>query len=269
MVDKLAEDYERAKKPVFMLEVDLDKMDSVLSRRRNMWFAARGAGNSAQTPLVMIDSGFKWAEGAVQFETVYKRHIDDALARPPVVQVDAYFQRSGNTVDVTARVTNWGVDTVGGADGATVTAILYEDKQILHTNRSVRAAVAGGIGTPLEYGESGSYRLQFAETTGVTWSRAHVVVVVDHRSGVGNAFDALQAALAVEGVPPTATPQPTDPPTPTDVPPTPTALPTDVPAATATDEPTATPVAPTVEAPVVGPGRVVYMPVLFRRFQRD
>lgn len=268
MVDKLAQDYERAKKPVFMLEVDLDKMDTTLSRRRNMWFAARGAGNSAQTPLVMIDSGFKWAEGAVQFEQVYKQHIDDALARPPVVQVNAWFQRSGNTVDVTAKVTNWGEDTVGGSDGATVTAILYEDWQILHTHRSVRAAVAGGIGSPLAYGETGSYRLQFADISGFAWSRVNVVVVVDHRSGVGNAFDALQAALAVEGVPPTATPQPTDPPTPTEVPPEPTALPTDVPAPTATDEPTATPVAPTVEVPVVAGGKA-YVPVVFRRFERD
>ncbi len=265
MVDKIAQDYERAHKPVVLLEIDLDNMDTTLSRRRNMWFAARAGGNSAQTPLIMVDSGFKWSEGSVEFERVYKQLIDQALARPPVVQVDATYQRSGNSADVTARVTNWGEDTVGAGDGATVTAILYEDKKVLHTSRSVRAAIAGGIGSPLAYGETGSYRLTLPDTSGVNWSRAHIAVVVDHRSGRGNAYDALQAALAVEGLPPTATqtPAPTDTPTPppTDVPTEPP--PTDVPPPT--DEPTSTP--PPEPTTVVG-GKV-FVPVVYRRAFRE
>mgnify|MGYP006883706728 CR=1 FL=1 len=40
----------------------------------------------------MIDSGYKWAEGAVQFEQVYKRHIDDALARQDVIAAQRLVQ---------------------------------------------------------------------------------------------------------------------------------------------------------------------------------
>ena len=261
MVDDLAQAYARAPKHVVFIEHDLENLEAGQNRRRNMWYAARNGGNSANTPMILIDSGAQWLEGAVQYDRVYKRAVDEALARPPQVQIDAYFQKSGATADLSIKVTNWSEETLTPGSGAQVSAILYEDKKVLHTGRIGRAVVAGGIGDSLEYGESGAYRLQFTNLAGVTWSKAHIVVLVEHRSGVGNAYESLQAAMAVEGVPPTATPtatatetpRPTDTPVPTDPPP-PTA--TDVPRAT--DEPTAT--------PVIHIDWRLYVPAVLRRF---
>lgn len=262
MVDTLSDRYARAKRPVVFIEHDLDKMDQGLRRRQTMWFQARSGGNSAQTPLVMVDSGWKWAEGAVnnQFDRVYSGLVDDALAHAPDVSLSAYYRRNGSAVDITAVVTNWSEASLAGASLA---AILYEDKKILHTNRSSRASVAAAISDNLGYGATGTYQLQLTPPNDVTWNRAHIVVVVDRRKPDGGAgYEAMQGAMAVEGLPPTATP---DPPTatPTETPVPPTATP--VPPTTPPEEPTATPVPPTA-VPTEAPGGTIYAPAIYRRY---
>jgi len=263
VVDTLSDRYRRANKPVLFVEHDLDKPDEGQRRRQSLWYAARGRQGGASTPLIMVDSGYKYSEGAVAFERVYGQMVDAALERPPGVEVNAYFQRSGATVDVTAKVTNWGETALSGA---TLWAMVYEDRKILHTNRSVRAIVAGAIGGSLGYGQAGTYRLQFAPLSGITWNRAHVVVMVDQRAATGSGNDMLQAAFAVEGVPPTNTPRPasptpvpTDPPTDTPVPPT--AVPTEPIEPTPPDEPTAVPSTPPAE------GLTIWLPAALRRWE--
>lgn len=256
MVDSLADRYAREGKPVVFLEHNLDALNSFQNRRKNMWYAARNGGNTAQTPLVMVDSGFRWSEGNVNFEREYSRIVDEALARPPEIDLSAYYERSGGVYDLRVSVTNWDDAPL---TGASLHAILFDDSQVLHTHHSVRSMSSGAIGQALAYGQTGSFQIQLTAPTGLdAEQRAHaqVVVLVDRAAGDRPGFDALQAALAREGAPPTPTDEPSA--TPTD-PPTPTEAPTDPPIPTDPPEPT-----PTLEP--VGPASRVFMPILGRRW---
>ena len=83
------------------------------------------------------------------------------------------------------------------ANAATVHAIVWEDKRVHVTSRTVRAAPFREIAPPVGPGEVFATVLDTPVLTGVDWAKLHAVVLVDFRpAGATGAFDMLQAALA-------------------------------------------------------------------------
>ena len=193
MVDQLAVEYEG--RPVLFLE---DNVDAPLGRRRDRWWAGYGSGGTVYLPLVMASSGHRISSGSVSFLTVYRAIIDGELLRPPQAEVEAYATRVGNTLRVYARVVNRSPATLSAAaNAATVHAVVWEDKRVHVTARTVRAAPFREIEQPMAPGEVFTAVLDTPVLTGVDWSKLHAVAFADFRpAGATGAFDMLQAALA-------------------------------------------------------------------------
>ncbi len=254
MVDALDGQYKRANKQVVFIEWNVDDRSNP---RRGRWNAAYTGGPSITLPLWMVDSGFRWGNARQDFERVYRAAVDEALARPLGVELEAYYQRTGNTAHVTARVKNVSGHTLGYTNRATVWALIYEDRRVIHTGRYGHSAVQVNVSPDLPEGETATFELEVRGGRGMNWSKTHIVVLVDYvpPASTGNAFDMLQAAVAIEGVPPTevpeATPVPPDTPVPTV---TNTPIPMDTAVPTPTKEPTPT------EVPVFAN----YLPIVLR-----
>jgi hypothetical protein len=233
VADQLAEDYDSPSKRAYFLEHDVDKQGP----RRSMWWTARGGASSATTPLIMVDSGFQITEGShADFRRKYKGMIDAALARAAQAEVHAYYERDGTAVRATVEVTNRSGETIGYDNNARVWMLVFEDKEVIHMKRFVRAEASVSIEDDLADGATGSYQVTIERVTGVNWDKTHVLVLVDYRPRANGPYSLLQAQEATFGVPrvPTAEPtaEPTDEPLPT------IAIPTLAPPEpTATDEP--------------------------------
>ena len=163
----------------------------------------------------MVNSGHHFADGSIAFPNVstskyydaYKSMVEAELRRPPEAEVDAFSERVGNHLEFTIWVTNRSDKTLLAWDnGATVNAIVYEDKRVILTNRFVRAAADESISSELPPGETAVFTLETSELSGVIWDNLHAVTFVDYRPGDG-AYDMLQAAVAV---PPDFVVQPSD-----------------------------------------------------------
>ena len=175
-----------------------DNVDAPLGRRRDRWWVGYGSGGSVYLPLVMASSGHRVSSGSVSFHTVYGGIVDSELLRPPQAEVEAFAARVGNTLRVYLRVVNRSAATLSAAaNGATAHAVVWEDKKVHVTSRTVRAAPFREIAPPLGLGEVFTTVLDTPELSSVDWSKLHAVAFVDYRpGGATGAFDMLQAALA-------------------------------------------------------------------------
>lgn len=194
MVDQLAVEY--ADRPVVFLE---DNVDTPLGRRRDRWWAGYGSGGSVYLPLMMASSGHRVSTGSVSFHTVYSGIVDNELARPPQADVEAYAARVGNAMRIWVRMVNRSAATLSAAaNGATAHAVVWEDKTVHITARTVRAAPFAEVAQAVAPGQVFAAVLDTPTLSGVDWSKLHAVAFVDYRpAGATGAYDMLQAALAV------------------------------------------------------------------------
>ena len=130
-VDKLAQYYARAGKPVVFLEQNVDT--PLDSSRKNRWWrsylAWGGNPSGAALPWTMTDSGYNTLEGygsAAAFNYYSQLMIADSLARPPQADISAQVQRVGNSYHFDVEVTNLSGVTLSPSNEATVYAIVYE-----------------------------------------------------------------------------------------------------------------------------------------------
>ena len=193
VVDQLAAEY--ADRPVLFLE---DNVDTPLGRRRDRWWAGYGAGGNVYLPLVMASSGHRVANGSVSFHRVYSGIVDGELLRPPEAEIEAFATRVGNAMRVYLRVVNLSAAPLSAAaNGATAHVIVWEDRRVHVTSRTVRAAPSLEITSPVAPGETFTAVLDTPALTGVDWTKLHAVGFVDYRpGGATGAYDMLQAALA-------------------------------------------------------------------------
>lgn len=242
MVDQLAREY--ARQPVVFIE---HAVEATYRNRSGRWFAAYGANRSAQTPLAMVDSGFRYTNGEEDYHRSYAGMIDAALTRSADAEVEAFYEQRRvdglDKIHLVVRVTNHGSHALSYDNYAAVHGILYEDVHVRDTSRFARSSAMVDLDPDLAPGESDSYELDLELPRGVQMGRSHVLAVVDYRpEGDSGHYDMVQAAFAVAGLPtPTAVATPTEEPTPTRIPTAtataaPTALPTAAPP-TATAEP--------------------------------
>ncbi len=169
-----------------------------LGDRYSRWFAAYD-GRSYIYPLVMVDSGHQVTDGyVVSFHETYKGMVDAELGRPALARIDAYTERTGDTLRFDVELTNFsGVPLSALSNGATVHAIVYEDAHVGTTDRIVRAAVSTGITPELAHGAMMTFTLE-TTLSGVDWNKIHPLVLADYRpGGLTGAYDMLQATLAL------------------------------------------------------------------------
>lgn len=176
--------------------------------RLDRWYDVIG-DVSCGVPWVVIDSGFRFSCGYVDFASTYRTLADQAMANPPSADVTAAYRRVDDDVTVFVDVTNRAGRAIGFSDWATVSAMVFERVRVVHTGRYVRAAAYTELLEPLPDGATGSYTVRLEDVPVASWDRVGVAVVVDYRPDPNQTrFEALQSALAVE-VQPTPTPYPT------------------------------------------------------------
>jgi hypothetical protein len=252
VADDLARSYQSADKRAFFIEHDVDGN----SARENRWWTAK-AGTSATTPLILVDSGFKWTEGSHNdFKKKYKEMVDTALARPAQARLDAYYTREGSKAKLWVKVTNLSGSTIGYDNELTLWVLVFEDKNVIHMARYVRGEGRLLIEDDIADGASAEYEVLSGDIRGANWDRVHVLALLDARPRSSGPYEMLQVQEAVFGAPPDPTALvPTEEPTeePTDVPPT------DTPEPTATDVPPTATQPPPTEEPT--DGHRIYLPL--------
>jgi hypothetical protein len=194
-VDALAAEYSNAGKQVLFLEQDVDFSKG---KRQDRWWAAYTGSSTVYLPLVMVDSGHQISNGSQSdFRAAYRKLVDAELARPPQAELEAYSRQVGARMRIYARLKNIAGTTLSSAgNGATLHALVWEDKRIGVTSRFVRAAPSTAISR--EVAPEGEYTatLETPDLAGVSWSSIHAVVLADYRPGGGTAYDMLQGAVA-------------------------------------------------------------------------
>ena len=193
VVDQLANEY--AGSPIVFLEHPVT--DPPLSR----FSRYLSASVSTIPPMVMIDSGNQVSSGIMNYYSVYKSLVDQALTRPPRGGIQATWKRIGDQVHFSVQVTNQSGGTLSLLqNAATVHVMVYEETNVGVTSRYVRAAVSKSIINSLPSGASASFTLETADLTGVDWSKLHYLALVDYQPGgvaVLEPYDILQAAVAL------------------------------------------------------------------------
>jgi hypothetical protein len=193
VVDQLATEY--ADRPVVFLE---DNVDTAYGRRRDRWWAGYGSGGSVTLPLVMASSGRRVSNGPVSYAAVYREMVDGELESPPLAEVEAYAARAGSLMRVWLRAVNRSTVTLSAANGATAQALVWEDRKVHVTSRTVRAAPYVEIAAGLPPGAAFTTVLDTTVPAGVDWSRLHALAFVDYRpGGATGAYDMMQAAVAL------------------------------------------------------------------------
>jgi hypothetical protein len=194
-VDALAAEYSNAGTQVLFLEQDVDLPKG---KRQDRWWASYTGSSTVYLPLVMVDSGHQISNGSqADFKATYRRLVDAELARPPQVDLEAYTRQVGARMRIYARLKNTaGITLSSASNGATLHALVWEDKRVGVTGRIVRAApwiaVSGEVAPDGEY----TATLETPDLAGVSWSSLHAVALADYRPGSGTAYDMLQGALA-------------------------------------------------------------------------
>ncbi|MEW6336328.1 MAG: hypothetical protein ACOY3Y_08310 [Acidobacteriota bacterium] len=174
-------------------------VDARIGRRQDRWWAAYGSGGTVYLPLVMADSGHRFASGTTNFTSVCRTMVNAELARPADADIEAWAERSGDTVRVWVRATNRTAAALSAAENsATVHALVWEEARVGTTGRYVRGAPWAMVEAPLATGESAGFALVTPTLVVHDWSKIHTTVVLDYRPGGSTgAYDMLQAAHAL------------------------------------------------------------------------
>lgn len=231
-MDVVADRYEQAGSPVVFIEYN---SHDPLGNRVDRWYDACPDWRNCYLPMELVDSGWRWACGPKDYASTYTTLVDQALDRPALVDLTATYRRAGFDVDVRLDVVNRSGFDLGPANGATANVIVYERARVLNSNRFARAAAAVPVEPVLPNAGEATLQVPLRNVLVGDWNRTEVVAVLDYRpEESASRYESLQAAVASEALPPTATPPPSATPSPS---PSPTA--TETPSRTFT--PTVTP----------------------------
>ena len=236
-LDAVALEYEQAGRPVVFIEYPSTEY---MGNRLDRWYEACTDWQSCYLPIELVDSGWRWSCGPKDHRAVYIGLVDEALANPAGADLTASFNRVGMNVEVRIQAVNHIGSALGPDNDASLVVIVYERVKVMNTSRFARAAVEVPLDAPLADGARGDYQVQLWAPMVDSWDRAVVVALLDYRPNpASERHESLQAAIATEDLPASATPSPSPtPPATATVSPSPTATVTPGPSPT----PTATPI---------------------------
>lgn len=194
--------YEFDGKPVVFIEQHLDH--PLVAGRSDRWwsvYAAEGGGSSAGTPMAMIDAGREIQTGDMDFTSVYGRMIDESLARPALVDLKAWWQRTGDeSARVQLDITNLTEATIDPWERPVYIVLLFYDER---TDVALEGTVRGGQSLfpedIIEPGETLSMDVEVPELGRVNWDdpTTKLVAMVEHQ--VGAEWDVMNAAVGIQG----------------------------------------------------------------------
>jgi len=167
-------------------------VDAPLGGRVDRWFQGYGLPGDVYLPITMVDSGHDISSGEVNYVSVYSDMVDTSLSRMPKAQMTVTSTRDGNLLHLDARITNTSGTTLSAANGATVTALIYQEPTNPSSVPLVRAAGTTAI-TTLVDGGTGDYGLEIV-VGNLDPERTRWVVIADYRPDASDsAYDTLQA----------------------------------------------------------------------------
>ena len=188
MVKELADEYEGQN--VLFLDQDVD---ASLGERLDRWFLGYGSSVSVYLPVVMVDSGNRVSNGSEDFHAVYSLMVDISLQRPATVSMVVESERVGDDLHFNVRLTNSSGTSLGAANSATLTALVYEES--MTTDVPVVAAAGTTPITTLADGATGEFTFEVAVGS-ANWDLVRWVVIADYQPiGADYPFDTLQAAM--------------------------------------------------------------------------
>lgn len=212
-VDVLARRYAEQHKPVVFVEY---YSSDAPANRMDRWYDALPNWGDCYLPLELIDSGWRAGCGPKDFIAQYTALVDQALAVPAGVDLEGYYTRSGDSLDVWLSITNRGQQRLGIDNRATANVIVFENARVMNTDRFGRASASVGLKPSLLAGAHHTYNMHLDDVPVAHWDRAVVLVMVDYRPNDDSShYESLQAAIAVEGTPPAPTPSASPTPSPT------------------------------------------------------
>ena len=187
MLQQLKDEY-RADNVIF---IDQD-VDQPVGNRLDRWFAGYGLPGTVYLPLAMVDSGDTVRSGSEDYHTAYSAMVDEAMGRAPTGRMTATGALSGSLVRFDVQLTNTSGTTLSAANGAALTALLWDEP----VGSSIVPVVgaAGSVSIPtLEDGETGSYSFE-VPIGSVSPARLRWVVLAEAQPpGSTGAYDMLQA----------------------------------------------------------------------------
>jgi hypothetical protein len=190
----LSDEFDRADKPVLFLEQNANKP---LGNRIDRFWAAVQNQSTGGVPYVIVDSGHQVMSGWAAFVAEYRYLVNQELLRPAGAAISTQYERSGNNIDVTARVTNLSGATLSPDNDATLNVLVFERTRVIHTNRFVRAVDDIPVRPALADGATATYNLPLDDVPVEQWGRSEVVVMLDYQpDGPNGKYDMLQAAVA-------------------------------------------------------------------------
>ena len=174
-----------------MLFID-QNVDAPLGGRVDRWFQGYGLPGDVFLPITMVDSGHDISSGEVNYVSVYSDMVDTSLSRMPKAQMTVTSVREGNLLRLDARITNTSGVTLSAANGATLTALIYQEPTNPSSVPLVTAAGTASI-TTLADGATGDYVFEVV-VGNLDPERTRWVVIADYRPDTSeSAYDTLQA----------------------------------------------------------------------------
>jgi hypothetical protein len=140
----------------------------------------------------MVDSGNQIDSGETNFTSVYGDMVDLALERPAAARMTVQGELVGNLLRFEVTLSNASGETLSAANGATLTALLYEQPA---SSTAIPVVVAAGTSaiTTLADGATGTTVFEVAAGA-LDPARTRWVVIADYRpAGSTSAYDTLQA----------------------------------------------------------------------------
>jgi len=176
-----------------VLFIDQD-VDSPLGGRVDRWFQGYGLPGTVYLPLGMVDSGHDISSGSVNYVSVYSDMVDTSLPRTPKARMTVTSVREGNLLRFNALITNTSGVTLSAANGATLTALIYQEPTNPSSVPLVTAAGTASI-TTLADGATGDYDFEVV-VGNLDPERTRWVVIADYQPDASeSAYDMLQAVM--------------------------------------------------------------------------
>lgn len=211
MINQLAEEY--SNQPVVFLDYhyDLALEDGLPTYfpPEARWNVIQASEEGLGLTWAVVDSGrlhHRGAENEGDADEAYTDMIEDALSTPSRAEIYATWWRDGNSVNITATVTNHSELTLSSANNAGVHAIVKEPYAEYPTHTTLHPGLNGGMAQipDLAPEETGTYRITIPDIYPNNWDNLEFIVLVDFQTAPDDNYDQLQAVYATPAITPPA-----------------------------------------------------------------
>jgi len=211
VINQLAEEY--SNQPVVFLDYhyDLALEDGLPTYfpPEARWNVIQASEPGLGLTWAVVDSGrlhHRGAETPVEAREAYITMIEDALLQPPKAEIYATWWREGNSVNITATVTNQSTITLSSANNAGVHAIVKEPYAQYPTHTTLHPGLNGGMAKipDLAPGETSTFHITIPDIYPQNWENLEFIVLVDYQTAPDAKYDQLQAVFATPATTPSA-----------------------------------------------------------------